>query len=242
MAVEAFDLAVGLRPVDAGELAVRAEVGQGLLPGEAFAVGPGVVGQDPLDAVDAAGGEEGRGPAQEGCAGGGLLVGVDLAVGQAGMVIDGGVDVVEAHAVAPGAAGLAAQDLVSAAVGDAAEFLDVDVDQFTGPVAFVAADELSGGAVQEGESVQAVPDQDAVDGRGGQAEDRADACGSELAALAQSADAGFGCGSGSVRCRVWAAGAVDESAFALGSPAPDPLVGGGAGDAHLSGDVCDGTA
>jgi hypothetical protein len=51
-AVEALDLAVGLRPVGARELAGRTQVGKGLLPGEAFAVGPGVVGQDPVDAVD----------------------------------------------------------------------------------------------------------------------------------------------------------------------------------------------
>ncbi|GAA3597383.1 hypothetical protein GCM10022295_92470 [Streptomyces osmaniensis] len=99
------------------------------------------------------------------------------------MVVDGGGDVVEARAVAGGAAGLAAQDLVAAAVGDAAEFLDVDVDQFTGLVAFVAADDLSGGPVQVGELVQAVPGEDALHGRGGQAQDRSQACGSELAAL-----------------------------------------------------------
>jgi hypothetical protein len=76
-------LAVGLGPVGAGELAGRAEVGQGLPPGEAFAVGPGVVGQDAFDAGDAVPGEECRGPCQEARAGGGLLVGVDLAVGEA---------------------------------------------------------------------------------------------------------------------------------------------------------------
>ncbi|BCK66050.1 hypothetical protein Srufu_078950 [Streptomyces libani subsp. rufus] len=67
---------------------------------------------------------------EEGRAGGGFLVGVDLAVGEAAVVVDGGVDVVEAHVAAGSAAGLAAEDVVSAAVGDPAQFLDVDVDQF----------------------------------------------------------------------------------------------------------------
>ena len=179
-AVEAFDLAVGLRPAGAGQLAGRAEVGQGLAPGEALAVGPGVVGQDALDAVDARRSEEGRGTAEEGGAGGGLLVRLDLAVGQAGVVVDGGVDEVEAHAAAGGPAGLPAQDLVATAVGDPAQLLDVHVDQFAGPVALVAADQLTGGPVQEGQPVQVVADQDAVHGGGAQAQNRAEAAGPSL--------------------------------------------------------------
>ncbi|THA47123.1 hypothetical protein E6R62_32100 [Streptomyces sp. A1136] len=41
-----------------------------------------------------------------------------------------------------------------AAVGDVAEFLDVDVDEVARPVVFVAADRLSGGPVQPGQAVQ----------------------------------------------------------------------------------------
>ncbi|CQR59716.1 Hypothetical Protein sle_02540 [Streptomyces leeuwenhoekii] len=62
-------------------------------------------------------------------------------LGESGVVVDGGVDVVEAHATAGAAAGLAAQDLVAATVGDSAELLDVDVDEFPGTVALVAADD-----------------------------------------------------------------------------------------------------
>jgi hypothetical protein len=43
-------------------------------------------------------------------------------------------------------------DLVAAAVGDVAEFLDVDVDEFAWAVAFVAADGAAGGAVQVGQA------------------------------------------------------------------------------------------
>ncbi|QNT90431.1 hypothetical protein HEP81_00093 [Streptomyces griseofuscus] len=74
------------------------------------------------------------------------------------MVVDGEVDAVEAHAASPGPAGLPAQDLVAAAVGDPAELPDVDVDRFARPVPFVASDHFPCGPVQEGEAVQAVPE------------------------------------------------------------------------------------
>lgn len=54
-AVEAFDLAVGLRPVGAGAFGVDAELGAGVAPGEG-PVGRAVVGEDTFDG-DAAGGE-----------------------------------------------------------------------------------------------------------------------------------------------------------------------------------------
>ena len=60
--------------------------------------------------------------------GGGLLIGQDLAEGDPGAVIDRRVDVVIADASAPGPIGPAV-DAVAATIGDAAEFLDVDVDQ-----------------------------------------------------------------------------------------------------------------
>jgi hypothetical protein len=72
-----------------------------------------------------------------------------------------------ARAGATGAAGLAAQDLVAAAIGDAAELLDAYVDQVAGPVTLIAAEDLPGGPVQEREPVEAVAGQDAVHGRCG---------------------------------------------------------------------------
>jgi hypothetical protein len=56
-------------------------------------VGHRVVGHHPLDPVDADGGEEGRGRAEEAGAGGSGLVGMDLGVGKPGVVIDRGVHV-----------------------------------------------------------------------------------------------------------------------------------------------------
>jgi hypothetical protein len=94
---------------------------------------------------DAVAGEPGRGPEQEVGAGRALLVGQNLGVGQPGVVVDGGVDVVVAD---PSAAGLlaAAVDAPAAAGRDPAELLDVEVDQVPGPVAFVAVGGGAGGA------------------------------------------------------------------------------------------------
>ena len=91
--------------------------------------------------VDAEGGEVNCGPAEEVRAGGGLLVGVDFAVGEACVLINCGVDVVEAGDTAAVGAGDAAVNAPAAAVGDAAELLHINMDHFAGPVAFVAADD-----------------------------------------------------------------------------------------------------
>ncbi|GGS74808.1 hypothetical protein GCM10010222_14830 [Streptomyces tanashiensis] len=68
------------------------------------------------------------------------------------------------------AARLPAQDLVSAAVGDVADLLDVDVHELAGILAFVAAYDVPGRAVEVGQAGRPVAGQDAVDGRGDQAE------------------------------------------------------------------------
>jgi hypothetical protein len=74
-----------------------------------------------------------------------------------------------ASAVLVRPAGRAAEDFVAAAVGDAAEFRDVDVDQLAGPCSFVAAHAFAGGPVAGGQNGQAVADEDAVGGGGGDA-------------------------------------------------------------------------
>lgn len=65
-------------------------------------------------------------------------------------------------AVLVGSAGCAAESFVAAAVGDAAQLLDVYVDQFTGPGAFAAACRFAGGPVQRGQGRQAVAAQNVV--------------------------------------------------------------------------------
>jgi hypothetical protein len=70
-------------------------------------------------------------------AGGALLVGEDLGVGQAGVVIDRGVDVVVAEAAEADRPGASAVDPPPATGGDAAELLHIDVDQVAGTVTLV---------------------------------------------------------------------------------------------------------
>src|SRR5690242_1284896 len=72
-AVQALHLPVLPRAVRLDEYLFNAEVGADLAKGPA--VGPGVVGHDPLDPGDAVGGEVGRGALEEGRAGDALLVG-----------------------------------------------------------------------------------------------------------------------------------------------------------------------
>ncbi len=90
------------------------------------------------------------------------LVGVDLGIGQPGVVIDGGVDepmagqkMVMAAGLAAGAVGLAvglaggpAQEPVTTPGRDVAQLLDIDVDQVAGMRMLIAADRLAGGPVQ----------------------------------------------------------------------------------------------
>jgi hypothetical protein len=63
-----------------------------------------------------------------------------------------------------------AQEAMAAAVRDVAQLLDVDVDQCARDRVLVAADRLSGGAVAPGEPVEPAAEQDAVHGRGRQAD------------------------------------------------------------------------
>jgi len=192
-----------LGPVAFGEPGLGAQVGQGLAPGVAAPVGQGVVGHDPFDGRDAEGGEGLRGAAEEPGAGVGLLVGVDLGVGQPGVVVDGAVHVVVADS-GGGAAGaasvaVAAVDAPAAAVAEPAEFLDVDVDQFTGAVAFVAAHPVAGRPVQPGQPVQAVAGQHGVHGGGRHVQDRGQPPRPELAAGTQLAHPRLLLGRGLVR-------------------------------------------
>ena len=69
--------------------------------GVAASVAEVVVGDDAFDAGDAVLGEVGRGAGQERSAGGAFLVGQDLGVGQSGVVVDEGMDVVVADASSP---------------------------------------------------------------------------------------------------------------------------------------------
>ena len=131
------------------------------------AVAGAVVGQQLLD-FDPVAAVEGDGAAQEAGSGGCLLVVEDLGVGEAAVVVDG--DMNELPAGDAGAApvdprlclrGAAAADAVADAA-DAAELLDVDVDQLAGPLALVADRLLEPDSPQPADPE---PRQDPGDGR-----------------------------------------------------------------------------
>jgi hypothetical protein len=82
-------------------------------------------------------------------------------------------------------------DAVAAAVGDAAQRLDIQVDQLAGAGALVAADHPPGGPVHGGQPTQAVADQHAMDGGGRPTDPEGDAGWAELVGAAQPADLGL---------------------------------------------------
>ncbi len=138
-----------------------------------FAAGP-VVGQDAFD-DDPGTGVVGLGALPEGGGGFLLLVGQDLAVGEGGVVVDGGVDLPVTGSGLPFASRRPAEDFVAASVGDVAELLDVDVDELAHAFASVAAYDVAGRAVKIGSDGQAEPGQDPVHGRGRQVQQMSDA-------------------------------------------------------------------
>src|SRR5699024_7641523 len=200
-----------------------------------------------FDPGDAHGGEVGRCPPQEVGAGLGGLVVVDLAVGQAGVVIDHGVDVVIADApgLVLGLVGRGASvGAPAAAVGDLAQLLHIHVDQLPGPGPLVAhggglggADLLTGHRVQLVQVGHAGAAQHPGDGARGQTELGADPV-RPAAVGASAVHDPLGhlgrCAPGAV---VGAAGAVVQAVLALLVVALEPVVGALARDAHRLGGV-----
>lgn len=91
--MEALDLAVGLWPVGAGAFVADAEVFANVSPG-VRAVAGAVVGEDAFDG-DALVGEPGCRAAQDTDGGFGAFISVHLDVGDAGVVLDDGVQVAD---------------------------------------------------------------------------------------------------------------------------------------------------
>src|SRR6185503_10593120 len=125
-------------------------------------------------------------------AGRATLVVVDLAVGEAGVGIDSGVHVAHASTAAllADSGGGAAMGVPAAAVGDAAKFLDVDVDELAGVVGVDPADHPPGGAVHPAQAVQPEPAEHPMDRRGRHPQLEADASWSTLQHRSQSKDPG----------------------------------------------------
>ena len=133
---------------------------QQVAEGEAF-IGRSVVGHDPLDA-DAEALEPGQCAAGKSDSAVGFFVGEDFAVGQAAGIVDGDVEIFPAGAALVALAGAITGDAVADAV-DAAEFLDVDVDEFAGFLALIAHDLWPG--FERAEPSKTEPAQHGADGR-----------------------------------------------------------------------------
>jgi hypothetical protein len=99
-----------------------------------------------------------------------LLVVEDLGVGQAGAVVQSGVQEPVADRGPPALrCPASAVDPPAAPVRDAGEFLDIDMDQLAGPVPLVSAHRLPvGGTVAPIEPAEPGPTQDRLHGRGGE--------------------------------------------------------------------------
>jgi len=155
---EAFGLAIGLGRIGPGADVLDGEPPQRL----GVAMGAetcAVVGHDALD-LDAVGFEEAQGVEEKPQAGAPRLIGEDFRIDQARMVVDGQVHVFPANAAAVALPRAIAGDAMAGAV-ELTEFLDVDMDEFAGRVAFVATHRFS--RRQGLELVQAKALEDATD-------------------------------------------------------------------------------
>jgi hypothetical protein len=130
---EALSLAIGLRAIGFGEEVTEAE----LLAGggeELGAIGGASIGQHALD-FDAVSSVAVDGLGQSGEDAGSLFVGEESGEGEAGVIVDGDVEALDAgawialRAVAGG---------TNTGTCEAAQFLDVEVEKVAGSVAFVA--------------------------------------------------------------------------------------------------------
>src|SRR5690606_18899368 len=245
--VESFDLAVLPGAVWLDEhlpgIQGRDHIAQAVL------VGPGVVGHDPLDPGDAVGGEVVGGPSEERRAGRALLIGQDLAVGQPGVVIDQGVDVIEPDlggAVVSGFPSGAAVRAPATPVGDPADLLDVHVHQLAGTVAFIAhrgglagADHLAADRVELTQVGQSVAAQDPRHGPRTDAEFGPEPVRPTTFPLPQGHDLVGELAAGAGRATMRARGTLAKPILALAAIPVDPARGALARDTHFLGHVRD---
>jgi len=155
---EAFGLAVGLRPVRAGEVMGEAQFvadgGKGVR-----AITDSVVGEDGADRHVVAR-EEGDGFSQRGNHVRDLFIRFDAGKAEAAVIVDGDVDGFDARALA--AVGTIA-GAAHARPDEATQFLDVEMEQFAGRGALIPLDGRF--RFQVGQAVEVVAAQDPRDGR-----------------------------------------------------------------------------
>src|SRR5256886_12528294 len=232
--VVALGLAVDLRCVERRPQVAGSHLSQSVVELAGKPVVEGVVRHAALQA-DAVAGEEAGGPKQEGGTGRALLIGQDLAVGEAAVVVDHRVDKVVAQAPVVVRSLRPAMNSPTASVGDAAQLLHVHVDEFAGVLKLVATDQPSSRPIQPVQAVEGVAAQGLVDGGGRMAGGGGQPVRSQLALTAQGQDRCLSCG---IELTGTAGGPArtNEGALpALLAVAPQPLVGRGPGDASRLG-------
>ena len=177
---EALGLAIGLWAIGPGEAVLDAQVAAG--GGEELgAVSGAAVGEQALD-LDAVVFVEGDGLAESVEGARDLFIGVERGEGEAGVVVNGDVEAFDAGTrIAVGAVAGGAD----AGACEAAQLLDVEVEELAGMVAFVA-DRGRFGRLERSETIQAVAAQNAGKGGFGNGQDHADlSVGTTLAAQLQ---------------------------------------------------------
>ncbi|CDZ86972.1 hypothetical protein RHRU231_680049 [Rhodococcus ruber] len=211
-----------------------------------------VVGDDPVDVHDSVGGEEHPCAVHEPDCRGGFLVVQRLGIGKAGESVDRRMQIDVAGAGTGGFGALDLLRLVAAttvdpptpAVGDTADFLDVDVHHMAGPAGDDSAwfPVVLAVRVEELAPVQAEVSEVSADG----AHRDGDAVGAQFvgdagcgpfAGPAQCLDPRYGLGRCCGGLVVRHAGAVEQTEFAVFAVAGHPFAGAGSGDPHLGGNV-----
>jgi hypothetical protein len=155
---EAFGLAVGSGAIRSGE-AVADIPGLTEVADEEGSVGPAVIGQE-ASGSDTAIGEEAECALEEGACGFSSFVSQDLSVGQSGVIVDADMGVLPTDAPSP-----SPSVSVDAMTGpsDAAQLLDIRVEEISRGLVFIAANGLFGLDVATPRQVMTA--QDAADGR-----------------------------------------------------------------------------
>jgi hypothetical protein len=222
---EAFGLAIGLRAIGLGETVFNAEFFTG--GGKKFgAVGGAAIGEHPLD-LDAVFLVEADGLVEGVENAGDLFVGQEAGEGEAGMIVDGDMEGLDAGTwIALGAIAGGAD----AGALEAAQLLDVEVEKFAGRGAFIAHDRRLG-RFERREAIESVTAQDAGESGLGDREDHED-LGVGAALAAEGEDAGFELSTRFARLAMRGRGVVFEAAgksgcFGAGEPAANGLLAHG---------------
>ena len=233
---EALGLAIGLRAVGAGEGVFEPEVATGGGK-ELGAISGAAIGEEAPD-VDAVIPIEGDGLVEGLEDAGGLFIGMKGGEGQAAVIVDGDVEALHAG---PGVAVGAVAGGADAGFLEAAELLDIEVEEVAGGGVFVA-DDGGFGRLEGREPVEPVAAQDAGERGEGDGQDHPD-LGIGTAFAAQGEDPGFELGSGPAGLaqrsrRVIVQAAREAGRLGASEPAADGLFA----DAESGGGVAQGAA